>query len=100
MGGESAGEVGVARADDPLFDEVEHVLDRALDPRPFGTQRLQLCLPLADGGGAVVEEVGKQLAEPLRTKQPVGERVDHNCLQRLISHAGARTCGLAAAQAA
>lgn len=54
----------VARRHDTLLDEVEHVLDRVLDPRALGTQGLEMRLSLADGGQAVVEQVGEKVLQP------------------------------------
>ncbi|MBN2970998.1 hypothetical protein JW805_03060 [Roseomonas aeriglobus] len=53
--GEACGEVCVAWRHDSLFDEIEHVLYRTLDPRPLGAKRLEVRLSFANGGGTVVE---------------------------------------------
>nr|WP_254604855.1 hypothetical protein [Sphingomonas bacterium] len=96
--GEACREIGVARADDPLLDEVEHVLDRAFDPRAFGSKRFEMRLTFAHGGRTLIEQAGKQHAKALGPQKAIGKRVDHDRLERVIAHADARTCRLAAAK--
>ncbi|MBN8816550.1 MAG: hypothetical protein J0J06_14025 [Sphingomonas sp.] len=57
--GQAGGEVGIARTDDALLDKIEHVLDRAFDPRALCTKCLEMRLPFAHGGRAIVEKIGK-----------------------------------------
>lgn len=47
---EPGGDVGVARADNPLLNEVEYVLDGALDAPMLGPQGFEVRPTLADGG--------------------------------------------------
>ena len=57
-------------------------------------------MTLDGSGGTVVKQVGQQLTQPLRTKQPLRQRIDHDGFECLIAHAGAGAGGLAAAQTA
>lgn len=100
LASEAGGEVGIARGHDALFDEVEHVLDRAFDPCALGAERLEVRLPLAHRGRTVVEQVGKQLLKPLGVKQPLGHGINDDVFELPIANAGPLARGLAAPQPA